>query len=58
MSRAPMTPERFQSRDVKRRLSKLERNHDYLKADFVRLTGRLNGILARIKEVDDYQYEG
>ncbi len=42
--RTPMTPERFQSRDVKRRLTKQENRLDYLKADFARMMARVRDL--------------
>ncbi len=45
-----MTPERFQSRDTKRRLTALENQRDYLKADLTRA-------LARISRVEDLAQE-
>ncbi len=60
MGRQPMTPERFQSKDVKRRLTKLERKHDYLKADFARLSAQtrvlrddLLQVLTALKEASE-----
>ncbi len=44
MSRVPMTPERFQSRDVKRRLTKLESQMVYREASLVRLAARVKAI--------------
>lgn len=40
----PMTPERFQSRDVKRRLSKLEKQMEYLRKDLHRELIRHNDL--------------
>jgi len=37
-----MTPERFQSRDVLRRIAKLERQYEYRGADLARIVARLN----------------
>ncbi len=56
MSRTPMTPERFQARDVKRRLTQLENRIDYLKADFARLSGKLSRALKELSDRDEYQY--
>ncbi len=41
MPRTPMTPERFQSRDVKRRLSALEKKREYMVAEIHRLVARI-----------------
>ncbi len=39
-----MTPERFQSRDVTRRISKLERQAEYRNADLARIVARLRAL--------------
>ncbi len=51
MSRTPMTPERFQSRDVKRRISALEKQKDYLRADHNRLSARLRIVEAFVAKI-------
>ncbi len=59
MSRTPMTPERFQSRDVKRRITKQENRLDYLKADFARMMVRVKLIEQALEDHDlGYQYKG
>ncbi len=42
MSRKAMDPDRFQMRDLKRRVKALEDQKDYMKADHRRLVGRMN----------------
>ncbi len=41
MARTPMTPERFQARDVKRRLSKIEKDLVYRDAALSRLQAQI-----------------
>ncbi len=48
-----MTPERFQSRDIKRRLSALERNAEHAKADFYRLSAMTQAVRADLKHILD-----
>ncbi len=40
-----MDPDRYQMRDLKRRMSKLEDQIGYLKTDWKRTTQKVNGIL-------------
>ncbi len=42
---APMDPDRFQMRELKRRMSRLEDQIGYLKTDWKRTTTRLNQLL-------------
>ncbi len=51
MGRTPMTPEKFQSRDVKRRLSQLEKKREYMIADLHRLTARVRVLEADLGQV-------
>ncbi len=43
-----MDPDRFQMRDLKRRISKLEDQIGYLKTDWKRTTTRLNQLLDQL----------
>ncbi len=47
-----MDPDRFQMRDLKRRISKLEDQIGYLKTDLKRQTQRVNAQLTLLKEIE------
>ena len=44
MARTPMTPERFQQRDVKRRITKLEKDQEYRRIDWRRLVLKIRDL--------------
>ncbi len=50
MARTPMTPERFQARDVKRRLSKIEKDLVYRDAALSRLQAQIIRLERELKE--------
>ncbi len=52
-----MDPDRFQMRDLKRRISKLEDQIGYMKTDLKRVTGRLNATVARMDSRFDEEIE-
>ncbi len=51
MARTPMTPERFQSRDVKRRLTKLEKDLVYRDAALARLKAAIKHLQDQLQPV-------
>ncbi len=54
MGKQPMTPERFQQRDVKRRLTKLEDRFDYRSADIARLVKKWAETQAEVARLEQF----
>ncbi len=52
MPRTPMTPEKFQTRDVKRRISSLEKKSEYRTADITRMMVRIKQLEKVVLELD------
>ncbi len=50
--RPPMTPERFQSRDVKRRIATLERARDRAISEHAKIAGRFERLEARLIDLE------
>ncbi len=52
MAQKAMDPDRFQMRDLKRRIKHLEDQKSYMKADHVRLVGRVNQLTASLDALE------